>query len=246
MSMADALRDVTLFSQLRDDDLARIGEAARRRTYSKNSIILLQHNPVDGLYLVVQGRVKLVQTAEDGREVILSTRSVGDFFGEMSLVDNEPSATTVIAMDDSEILVLRREDFQRCLEAMPQISFGLMRSLCSRLRQADRRISSLTLLDVPQRVAHLLLELADENDGVHVLQPLTHQVIAQIVGSSRETVTRTMRQLVTDGLISVSRKSVAMPNRRRGEAPGGTTIQVQRRVITVLDRARMEEAAART
>jgi CRP/FNR family cyclic AMP-dependent transcriptional regulator len=247
IAVADALRDVPLFTQVREGDLERIAEAAHTRSYAKNSIIAFEDRPGEALYVVLSGQVKIVLTAEDGREVILSTRSKGDFFGEMSLIDDQPLSANVIAMEDSELLILHREDFQRCLEEMPMVAFGLLRAFCKRLRQADSKISSLVLQDVPARVAGLLLEMADQNDGINISQQLTHHLIAQMVGSSRETVSRAMGDLTTQGLIEVSRQSATIPNRRKvrpGRA-GPDTVEVSRRMIRVRNREGLEAAAGR-
>ncbi len=247
ITVADALRDVPLFTQLRESDMERIAQAAHTRTYAKNSIIAFEDRPGEALYVVLSGQVKIVLTAEDGREVILSTRSKGDFFGEMSLIDDQPLSANVIAMEDSELLILHREDFQRCLEELPMVAFGLLRAFCKRLRQADSKISSLVLQDVPARVAGLLLEMADQNDGVNISQQLTHHLIAQMVGSSRETVSRAMGDLTTQGLIEVSRQSATIPNRRKvrpGRA-GPDTVEVSRRVIRIRNREGLEGAAGR-
>ncbi len=253
MSVAATLSSVPLFSQLRESDLERLGHAVRRRSFPKNSVILFPDDPGAGaaLYVVETGQVKIVLTAEDGREVILSIRSQGDFFGEMSLIDDEPRSAHVIAVEDSEVMVLRREDFQRCVQEIPQITTGLLRALCKRLRQADNKISSLVLMDVPSRVAGLLLELADETDGENIPQKLTHHMIAQMIGSSRETVSRTMRDLTTKGVIQTGRKTVKISNRRDSQAtassvsPETEVVAVSRRVITILDREALEDAAGK-
>jgi CRP/FNR family cyclic AMP-dependent transcriptional regulator len=250
-TVADALRDVPLFTQLRGGDLQKIAEAAHTRAYARNSIIAFEDRPGEALYVVLSGQVKIVLTAEDGREVILSTRTRGDFFGEMSLIDDQPVSANVIAMEDSELLILHREDFQRCLEEMPQVAFGLLRAFCKRLRQADSKISSLVLQDVPARVAGLLLDLADQNDGVHISQQLTHHLIAQMVGSSRETVSRAMGDLTTQGLVEVTRQTMTIPNRRRsprtGRPSGGQElVEVSRRTITIRNRSGLEAAAGRS
>jgi len=249
MSLAGTLSQVPLFSQLREGDLERLSHAAHERSYPKNSVILFQNDPGDALYVVLSGQVKVVLTAEDGREVILSVRSAGDFFGEMSLIDEEPRSAHVIAMEESKLLILRREDFLKCLREVPEIATGLLRSLCKRLRQADSKIGSLVLLDVPGRVARLLLELADENDGVNITQRLTHHMIAQMIGSSRETVSRTMRDLTSQGYIEVSRKILTIQNRRDPSSPSGggastaTLVEVPRRAIVIRDRSALEAAA---
>jgi len=245
-SIPDALKDVPMFSELRDSDLVRLAGLLHRRRYRKNEVIVLQGKRVTSLSLVAAGRVKLVVTGEDGNEVILSTRGPVDFFGELSLFDDHPLEASAIAMEDSELLVLSREDFHRSLRELPEIAVGLLRALCHRLRQADSRISALTLLDVPQRVAHVLLELADDNDGTLITQPVTHRFLAQLVGTSRETVSRTMSQLAEDGVIAVTRENVAVPERRHPAPAAGAVVQVKRRAIRIQNRARLEAAAGKT
>jgi CRP/FNR family cyclic AMP-dependent transcriptional regulator len=221
MSVAETLRGVPLFEQLGEDELARVARFARERTYPKNSVILFQDDPGDALYVVVSGQVKVVLIGEDGREVILSVLNADDFFGEMSLIDNEPRSAHVIAMENSSLLVLRRDDFHHALEEYPRIALGLLRALSRRLRRADDKIGALVLLDVMGRVARVLLELADETDGTTVARKLTHHTIAQMIGSSRETVSRTMRDLADRGLIEVNRRAIVIRDRAALETAAG-------------------------
>ncbi len=235
-----------MFSQLRELDLARIAGLVLRKRARKNEVLVLRGDTVTTLHIIASGQVKLVATGEDGREVILSTRGVGDFFGELSLFDNEPLDATVIATEDTELLLLRREEFYRCLKEWPDIGIGLLRTFCTRLRRADTRISTLTLLGVPQRVAHVLLDLADENDGSLIVQPVTHRFLAQLVGTSRETVSRVMSQLSEEGVIAVTRERLSLPDRRAAVTAPGATVEVQRRAIRIQDRAALESAAGRS
>jgi len=221
MTLAPVLTKVPLFADLSEPETARIAEVARERTYPKNSVILFEDDPGDALYVVVSGSVKVVLIGEDGREVILSVLGVGDFFGEMALIDDEPRSAHVIAMEDAAMMVLRREDFHQRLREAPTIALGLLRTLSRRLREADEKIGGLVLLDVPGRVARLLLRMADENDGVQITKRVTHHTIAQMVGSSRETVSRTMRDLMDRGLLDVSRKAIAITNRPALEKMAG-------------------------
>jgi len=213
MTLAPVLRRVPLFVELGEAEIARLAEIARDRSYPRNSVILFEDDPGDALYVVVTGLVKVVLIGEDGREVILSVLKEGDFFGEMSLIDDQPRSAHVIAMEDSSLLVLRREDFHKGLREAPGIAVGMLRAMSRRLREADEKIGGLVLLDVNGRVAKLLLSMADENDGVHITRRVTHHTIAQMVGSSRETVSRTMRELADSGHIEVTRKAITVRNR---------------------------------
>lgn len=221
MSLAAVLRRVPLFAELGDAEIARLGDLARDRSYPKNSVILFEDDPGDALYVVISGLVKVVLIGEDGREVILSVLKEGDFFGEMSLIDDKPRSAHVIAMEDASLLVLRREEFQHRLREMPSISIGMLRAMSRRLREADEKIGGLVLLDVNGRVAKLLIRMADENDGVQITHRVTHHTIAQMVGSSRETVSRTMRELVDRGFIEVTRKAITIRDRAALQSAAG-------------------------
>ena len=221
MSAEATLQKVPLFSQLGPADLQRVLELARERAYPKNSVILFEDDPGDALYVVKDGQVKVVLIGEDGREVILSVLGPGEFFGEMALIDDEPRSAHVIAMDDSTLLVLRREDFQGLLAQTPAIALSMLRELTRRLRRVDEKVGSLVLLDVNGRVASLLLELAQEAGGDRITRRLTHHTIAQMIGSSRETVSRTMRELVDKGFIEVSRRDIVIRDRSALEQAAG-------------------------
>ena len=213
ISTLDVLRKVPLFATMREGDILAFAELVRERSFPKGSVIVFEDDPGDALYLVARGQVKVVLIGEDGREVILSVLGEGNFFGEMSLIDEKPRSATVIAMVDSIVLVLRREDFQARLRTSPEIAIALLRELSRRLRRADEKIGSLVLLDVNGRLADLILRLAEEEGGDRITKKLTHNVLAQMIGSSRETVSRTMRDFVERELVQVSRKEITILNR---------------------------------
>ena len=198
MSVATTLQSIPLFEHLAKDEVDRLAGLARRRKYPKGSVILFEDDPGDALYIVVSGHVKVVLIGEDGREVILATLDDGDFFGEMSLIDDEPRSAHVIAMQSSNLLILRRDDFQRCLEETPRIAIGLLRALTRRLRLADSKI-----------------------DGGAISKKVTHHQMAQMIGSSRETVSRTMRTLADGKLIEVVGKTVKVRDREALETAAG-------------------------
>ncbi len=209
----DVLKKVPLFALLPEEELKAFAVLARERSFPKSSIILSQGDQGDALFLIAGGQVKVVIIHEDGREVILSVLGIGDFFGEMALLDNEPRSAHVVAMTDATLLQLRRDDFQARLRSSPDIAIALLRELSQRLRRADETISSLVLLDVNGRIAHLLLQLADEEGGEKITRRLTHATLGQMVGASRETVSRTIRSLVIRGIITMSRREITLKDR---------------------------------
>ena len=209
---AEFLASVPLFSGLSQDEIQRFAELTREKAYPKGSVILFEDDPGDSLYVVRDGRVKVVLVGEDGREVILGMLSVGEHFGELSLIDDQPRSAHVIAMEDSTVLVLRREDFRRRVEASPSVAWALLTELSRRLRVADGKICGLVLLDVPGRIARLLLDFAQAGESKTIEKPLTHQTIAQMIGASRETVSRAMRDFQDEGWIAVEHRRITLAN----------------------------------
>jgi CRP/FNR family cyclic AMP-dependent transcriptional regulator len=210
---ADFLATVPLFSGLQRDEIQRFADLTRERAYPKGSVILFQDDPGDSLFVLRAGRVKVVLIGEDGREVILGVLEPGAHFGELALIDDQPRSAHVIAMEDAQLLILRREDFRRRVEANPTVAWALLTELSRRLRRADVKIGGLVLLDVPGRIARLLLDLANETGTDAIDKPLTHQTIAQMIGASRETVSRAMKEFQDAGLITVERRRIAVGDR---------------------------------
>jgi CRP-like cAMP-binding protein len=210
---ADFLATIPLFSGLPEEELERFAELTRERSYPKGSVILFQDDPGDSLFVLRAGRVKVVLIGEDGREVILGVLEPGAHFGELALIDDQPRSAHVIAMEDAQLLVLRREDFRRRVEANPTVAWALLTELSRRLRRADVKIGGLVLLDVPGRIARLLLDLADETGSEQIEKPLTHQTIAQMIGASRETVSRALKEFQDAGLMRVERRRISNGDR---------------------------------
>jgi CRP-like cAMP-binding protein len=211
-SPLEVLRQVPLFSRLSEADLEGFAPVLRERRVGRGAVIMMQGERGDALYLLAEGQVKVVLIGEDGREVILSVLGPGSFFGEMALLDDEPRSAHVVVMEDSLLLILRREDFQARLRSSPDVSLALLRELSQRLRRADDRIGNLALRDVNGRIAHLLLELAHEEggEGDRITRRLTHATIAQMVGASRETVSRTLSTLTAAGVVRMTRREIVL------------------------------------
>ena len=207
---ADFLATVPLFSGIERSEMGRFADLTREKTYPKGSVIVFEDDPGDSLFVVRGGRVRVVLVAEDGREVILGVLGVGEYFGELSLIDDQPRSAHVIAMEDATLLVLRREDFRKRVEQSPSVAWALLIELSRRLRVADGKIGGLVLLDVPGRIARLLLDFGEGAPGKIIDKPLTHQTIANMIGASRETVSRTMREFQDLGWVKVERRRIAL------------------------------------
>jgi CRP/FNR family transcriptional regulator, cyclic AMP receptor protein len=213
MTEREFLKSVPLFSRLGEGSLDAILRLTRRRRFRKDEVIFHEKEAGDSLFVILHGRVKVAIFGDDGKEVTLSILSEGDFFGEMSLLDQEPRSATIVAEEDCELLSLQRDDFTRALEQDPGMSASLIEVLASRLRKANHQISTLALLDVYGRVARVIQELAEEEgkrlkDGRVVVRRPTHMDIAHRIGSSRETVTRMMRDLEENGHIETQGREI--------------------------------------
>jgi len=187
-----------------------IGVHGIARSFPKNSIIVNEGDATDSLYIIMEGRVKAFVSDDEGREVILSTQGPGEYFGEMVL-DQGPRSASVMTLEPSRFLVVPKEDFRDFVLRNPAFSVSLIEKLISRVRSLTENVKSLALMDVYGRVARLLLELANEVDGVLVIEErLTQQDIANRVGASREMVSRILKDLSIGGYIAQTRERIVL------------------------------------
>ena len=193
------LKSLPLFGELGDDELVEIWKLVQTRSYKKSNIILFEEDPGDSLFIIKEGKVKITRLSEEGREVILSILGEGEFFGEMSLLDGESRSANVIALADSEVFVLKREDFLKILTDNPKIAISLLEELAYRIRKSDQQIEYLSLADAENRVAMTLLRIAEESGtfkmGKVTIEDLPmQQDMANMSGTSRETISRMLSE----------------------------------------------------
>ena len=208
LSNLDLLRRVPLFSLLTVAQAELISGAVIKRRFKRGEALVEQGQKSDALFILLMGRARVMTCDSRGREVILATLSQGDYLGEMSIIDNEPHSATVRAEVQTDVLMLGRAEFARCLTENASMSLVVMRGLVKRLRHADRKIESLALLDVYGRVAHALLDfaVADAQGQLLIKEKISRQDLAKMVGASREMVSRVMKDLEERGFIE------ALPN----------------------------------
>ncbi len=198
------LRNVPLFAGLDEAELEKLSKVSSRKRAERGVYVVRAGESTDSLYILLTGRAKVTNTDEDGREIILAWLGPGEFFGEMGLIDGSPRSASVIASEPCELLCLSKEAFQRCMQDNFQVAQKLMQILVRRLREADRKIESLALLDVYGRVARLLLDMSDEEEGRRVVRKkMSKQDMARMIGASREMVSKVMRDLELSGYIAV-------------------------------------------
>ena len=207
MDKISLLESVPIFSDLSKSDLTKISDRMTHRKFTKNQMILLEDDLGQTFFVIATGSVKITRLSDDGREVILAMLGEADFFGEMSLLDGDGRSANVVALEASEVLTLARNEFLGILEQYPKISISLLEELTNRLRKSDQQIESLSLSDVEQRIGITLIRLAEElgtikQGSVKIKNLPFQQDIANMAGTSRETVSRTFKLLEEKGLLS--------------------------------------------
>lgn len=202
LSNLDLIRRVPLFSMMTVDQAQGIADSVVKRRFRRGEIIVEHGRKTNALFILLTGRARVLTADSRGREVILAVLQSGDYVGEMSLIDNEPHSATVRAEVQSDMLVLGRSEFTRCLPDSSSLSYAILRGLVQRLRSADRQIESLALLDVYGRVARTLLDMAeDEGETKIIRSKVSRQDLAKVVGASREMVSRVMKDLEERGMV---------------------------------------------
>lgn len=203
LSNLELIRRVPLFSMLTELQAHSVADAVVKKRFRRGDMIVEQGKKSNALFIILTGRARVVTSDARGREVILATMHPGDYIGEMSLIDNEPHSATVRAEIQTDVLMLGRTEFARCLPENTSMAYAVMKGLVQRLRHADRKIESLALMDVYGRVARALLEFAAPGaDGELVIrEKISRQDIAKMVGASREMVSRVMKDLEERGFV---------------------------------------------
>jgi CRP/FNR family transcriptional regulator, cyclic AMP receptor protein len=209
------LKRVSIFTDLDAPALAALAALFKERSFEREALVVSQEDAGDSLYVVTEGRVKVVLYGSSGREVILSLFRPGDFFGEVSLLDNQPRSANVIAVERSRMLVLDRKSFAKHLAQSPKTALNVLAEMSRRLRRADAIIGNLALLDVYGRVARFLRELAradgkETAEGIEITKRPTQSEIAAMIGTSRETVSRALSEFQRRGFIDMHGKRLVL------------------------------------
>ena len=214
-----ALKSVPMFATFREDQLRALATVVTRRSAPRGSVIMREGDAVDSLYIVISGRLKVMMGEADGKEVILGLIGPGEFFGEMGLIDDLPRSASVLAIEPCELLSITKLAFRKCLVENAEVAMAVLRVVVRRLREADRKIGSLAMLDVYGRVARLLLDMSENVDGQRVVtRRLPKQDIAKMIGASREMVSMVMRDLELSGYFEVRGSTIVL--RDTNASPG--------------------------
>jgi CRP/FNR family cyclic AMP-dependent transcriptional regulator len=205
------LKEIPLFACLDDDALENLQNKAVKRNYPKNSVLFSKGDLGDSMYVIAEGKVKAVIYNEEGKEVLLSVFGPGEFFGEIAMLNGRGRSASMVTKTPSRLLIIGKKDFETALFGNTEMYSRLLNRILGKLREATDRIESLTFLNVYGRMVNLFLQLAQPQGAELVVgEKLTHQEIANMVGASREMVSRIMKELVCGGYLAVNKKIIVI------------------------------------
>jgi CRP/FNR family cyclic AMP-dependent transcriptional regulator len=211
----DSLRSIPLFGRVSEADLEELATHLIERRFPKNATVVEEGLPGDYMYVIREGRVKVTKASEDGREKIMNFLEAGAFFGDMALLGDATRSASVKTLEESTLLALSRRDFIDLLRQSPDLALSVIEELANRLRETNEQARSLSFQGVEERTRNLFERIAreEEGGGNRLMTPsLTHQQIADMVGTSRETVTRAIKVLKSSGWLSQDGKRYVIPS----------------------------------
>ena len=196
--MKDFLESINLFYNVKEDFLISVSSLCKTKQYPKSSMIILEEEYGDRLFIIKSGTVKITRVNDEGKEVIIALLGAGDFFGEMAILDGDSRSANALAQEKCELITINKEDFLEMLKNNFQMCRNLLEELAVRLRKSDQQIEALSLSDAEHRIGVSLLNLAEDRgvikNGEVTIESLPYQQdIANMAGTSRETVSRVLK-----------------------------------------------------
>ncbi len=210
METIDILKKNDLFKDLDDAHLEAIAGLTKTRKVAKNTYVINEGDDDSAMYIIKEGTVNVMVANDEGKEMILTTLKPGDQFGELSLLDAEPRSANVISNEKCEFLIIHKAPFYKLLEENSVIAISIIKYLCNKVRLITYLAQGLALMDVYGRLVKLLLDLSETNEEGEQLVtiPLTHKDIALRVGSSREMISRILKELETGNYLTIENKII--------------------------------------
>ncbi|WP_027724948.1 Crp/Fnr family transcriptional regulator [Tuberibacillus calidus] len=213
---AEILKRVPLFSELTHEELTKLSQITSEKTIGKKQFIFMEGEKREAVYFIRSGVVKVFRVDENGNEQVINLLQTGEMFPHIGFFDEGPYPSTAQAMEETHLLVIRVDDFNELLMMYPRIAIKVMKIMGQKIKQLANRIQEFISQDVQHRLIHTLLRLSDQHlaeDGSATIEmPLTNQDVANMVGTTRETINRIFNQLKKEGLIETSRKRIYIPN----------------------------------
>ncbi len=207
--LVNSLRKIAMFTHTNPESLREIVKNANKLTYNKNTVVVTEGDKANSLFLVLEGKVKVYLSDERGKEVLINILGAGDYFGELSLIDEEPRSATVKTIEKCTFLIVSKIAFEKLIDKLPNLTSNILLAMCKRIRSLTHNVKSLALLDVYGRIVETLYELGKVENGQLIIENrLTQQELAERVGSSREMVSRILRELLIGGYIVYDKKTL--------------------------------------
>ncbi|MCG0275125.1 MAG: Crp/Fnr family transcriptional regulator [Thermosediminibacteraceae bacterium] len=218
--LEEALKKVFIFSDLSDDELAKIKGLINTRNYKKGSVIFFEGEPGEAVYFVKSGKVKVYKADGEGREYILHFFGEGDVFAEAVLLEGGPYPATAEAVEDSTVGFIKNEDLEHLIKQTPDLAMKIIKIMASRLRDSQEKIKNLAFGDTYNRIACFLHRICLDHGkttsrGIEIELPVTRQELAALVGTSRETVSRILSQMKKDGIIDIDRQKIIVLDEKK-------------------------------
>ncbi|SDC72081.1 MULTISPECIES: Crp/Fnr family transcriptional regulator [unclassified Candidatus Frackibacter] len=213
MTTLDFLSETSLFSNLSQEQLKKIEMITSTKEVPADKMLFFENEPGDVVYLIVSGRVKISKISASGREKTLAILEDGDIFGEISLLDGGLRSATAQVLKNTKLLIIHRQDFLKVIHKYPEIGSKIIAVLSQRLRDTNRQLSNAHFKTVTERTKDLLLKLVDEEgkevtEGIMIEKSLTHEELAGLIGTSRESMTRTLNKLQKQGWLRTTNKGI--------------------------------------
>jgi CRP/FNR family transcriptional regulator, cyclic AMP receptor protein len=202
------MRQVDIFQDLSDTEVEAISEMTRMCMYASNHIFYMPDDPGEILFILKKGRVQLYRISPDGRKLVFATLQPGAIFGHMGMIGQRLHNTFAESVGEVKICIMNRQDLEELLLAKPVVALRMLESVGSRLAEAESRFEDIAFRRMPARIARLILQLLDEHSETHVLKGFTHQQLADMLGTYRETTTQTLNDLKQQGIIRLGRKII--------------------------------------
>ncbi|MGV3489466.1 MAG: Crp/Fnr family transcriptional regulator [Tuberibacillus sp.] len=216
LEQMDILKRVPLFSELSHEELTRLSEITTERIVNKKQFVFMEGNKREAVYFIRSGVVKVFRVDESGNEQVINLLQDGEMFPHVGFFDESPYPSTAQAMEETHLLIIRIDDFNELLVVYPRIAIKVMKIMEQKITQLANRIQEFISEDVQHRIVHTLLRLAGnhiiEDGSATIDMPITNQDLANMVGTSRETINRVFNQMKKDGLIETSRKKIHIFN----------------------------------
>ncbi|MBU9762595.1 Crp/Fnr family transcriptional regulator [Mycobacterium sp. TNTM28] len=218
--MNEVLARAGIFQGVSPDAVAALVRQLEPVTFRRGEVVFVEGEPGDTLYIITAGKVKIGRKSADGRDSLITLMGPSDMFGELAIFDPGPRTSSVTALTEVKAVVMTRTVLRSWIADRPEIAEQLLRVLARRLRRTNDNLSDLIFTDVPGRVAKQLLYLAQrfgtrDGNALRVDHELTQEEIAQLVGSSRETVNKALSDFAQRGWIRVQGRSILIDNAER-------------------------------